>query len=45
LKWGNYFKKRRKKTLKWGDCDILDTNFRDGKIGHDPQTRHDMTQN
>ena len=29
-------KKKKKKILKWGDCDILDTNFRGGKIGHHP---------
>ena len=29
-------KKEEKNLFKWGDCDILDTNFRGGKIGHHP---------
>ena len=33
---GELFQKMKKKILKWGDCDILDTNFRGGKIGHHP---------
>ena len=38
---GELFKKMKKKILKWGDCDILDTNFRGGKL--DTTRKLDMT--